>query len=109
MRSSNWRKFLLAATLVFVLSGVSVFAQSGSTNESKRMNIAGKVRIEIVIFPDEHLKSTRVLRGHLLLVEGCQEAVKEWKFAPGSEETQIVECEFHTGNLWHGAGRWRRG
>jgi TonB family protein len=100
MKNSDWRKFLLAATLVFVLSGVSVFAQSGSTEETKRkislktapnypelakrMNIGGKVKIAIVISPDGHAKSARILGGHPLLVEGCQDAVKEWKFAPGS-------------------------
>ena len=33
--------------------------------------------------------------GHPLLVQACQDAVKEWKFASAPEETtQIVEFEF---------------
>jgi TonB family protein len=59
------------------------------------MNVAGKVKIEIVITPDGRVKSTRVIGGHPLLVQACQDAVKEWKFMPAAEETtQIVSCEF---------------
>ncbi len=112
MRTSNWRKFVLAAIALVVFSGVSGAAQSGSTEESRRkvksktaplypelarrMNVSGKVKIEVVITPDGHVKSTRVVGGHPLLVQACQDAVKEWKFMPSPEETtQIVEFEFH--------------
>lgn len=102
----------MVATAALVFSGVSVFAQSGSTDESKRkvktrttpvypelarrMNVGGKVKIEVVVTPDGHVKSTRVVGGHPLLVQACQDAVKEWKFVPAAEETtQVVEFEFH--------------
>jgi TonB family protein len=98
-----------------LLSGASGFAQSGTTDESKRkvksktapiypelakrMNVTGKVKIEVVITPEGHVKSTRVVGGHPLLVQVCQDAVKEWKFVPAPEETtQIVEFEFHGNN-----------
>ena len=110
MRFNKLRKFAATAGALVILSGVA-FAQSGSTDESKRkvkskvspvypelarrMNVAGKVKIEVVISPDGHVKTTRVVGGHPLLVQACQDAVKEWKFAPASEETtQIVEFEF---------------
>lgn len=110
MRFSKWKKFAVATGALVILSGVS-FGQSGSTDESKRkvktkvspvypelarrMSVAGKVKIEVVISPDGHVKTTRVVGGHPLLVQACQDAVKEWKFAPASEETtQIVEFEF---------------
>lgn len=87
------------------------FAQSATTDEgkrkvkskvspaypelAKRMNVTGKVKIEVVITPDGRVKSTRVIGGHPLLVQACQDAVKEWKFVPAPEEsTQIVEFEF---------------
>jgi TonB family protein len=115
MSTSDWKKFVLAATAVFVFSGTFVFAQSGSTDETKRkvksktaplypelakrMNVGGKVKIELVISPDGHVKTTRVVGGHPLLVQVCQDAVKEWKFMPAPEETtQVVEFEFHTAN-----------
>jgi TonB family protein len=92
---------------------VSGFAQTGTTDETKRkvktktapaypelakrMNVSGKVKIEVVITPDGHVKSTRVVGGHPLLVQACQDAVKEWKFVPAPEETtQVVEFEFHS-------------
>lgn len=101
---------ILAASVLFFL-GTASFAQSGSTDEGKRkvktkiapvypelarrMNVTGKVKIEVVIAPDGHVKSTRVIGGHPLLVQSCQDAVKEWKFAPAPEEsTQVVEFDF---------------
>ncbi len=62
---------------------------------ARRMNVTGKVKIEVVIAPDGHVKSTRVIGGHPLLVNPAVDAVKEWKFVAASEETtQIVEIEF---------------
>jgi TonB family protein len=111
MRFSRWKKLGLGAACLLVLFGASGFAQTGTTDESKRkvkskvapvypelarrMNVAGKVKIEVVISPDGHVKTTRVVGGHPLLVQACQDAVKEWKFASAPEETtQIVEFEF---------------
>jgi TonB family protein len=110
---SEWRKLMLvmAAGAVGLSMGTAVFAQSGSTDEgkrkvktkvtpaypelAKRMNVLGKVKIEVVITPDGRVKSTRVIGGHPLLVQACQDAVKEWKFVPAAEETtQVVEFEF---------------
>jgi len=112
MRTSRWRKWAVAATAALVFSGASGFSQTGSTDESKRkvktkmapqypelarrMNVSGRVKIEVVVAPDGHVKSTRVVGGHPLLVQSCQDAVKEWKFVPAPEEsTQVVEFEFH--------------
>ena len=112
MRTSRWKKLAVATIAALVFSGASGFAQSGSTDESKRkvktktapqypelakrMNVSGKVKIEVVITPDGRVKSTRVVGGHPLLVQACQDAVKEWKFVPAPEEsTQVVEFEFH--------------
>jgi TonB family protein len=112
MRIGGWKKLAVATTAALVFSGASGFAQSGSTDESKRkvktktlplypdlakrMNVVGKVKIEVVITPEGRVKSTRVVGGHPLLVQACQDAVKEWKFVPAPEETtQVVEFEFH--------------
>ena len=112
MKTSKWKKLAVAATAAVVFSGVSFAAQTGTTDESKRkvktktapvypelakrMSVSGKVKIEVVITPDGHVKSTRVVGGHPLLVQACQDAVKEWKFVAAPEETtQVVEFEFH--------------
>lgn len=106
----TWSKKLLAgaATALFVVS--LAFAQT-TVEEGKRkvktkvlptvpelarrMNITGKVKIEVVIAPDGHVKSSRAMGGHPVLVQSCQDAVKEWKFEPAPEETtQVVEFDF---------------
>ena len=62
---------------------------------ARRMSVSGKVKLEIVITPDGRVKSTRVVGGHPILVQACQDAVKDWKFVPGPDETtQIVEFDF---------------
>ena len=63
---------------------------------ARRMSVSGKVKIEVESRP------RRTHPGHggscLLLVEACQDAVKEWNFTPASEEgtSQIVEFEFRS-------------
>jgi TonB family protein len=112
MRSRGLVQKILAAAAACFLLGASGVAQSGSTEEGKRkiktkttpaypelarrMNVTGKVKIEVVITPDGHVKSTRVVGGHPLLVQACQDALKDWKFVPAPDETtQIVEFDFH--------------
>jgi TonB family protein len=59
------------------------------------MSVSGRVKLEVVITPDGHVKSTRVVGGHPILVQACQDAVKDWRFVPAAEETtQIVEFDF---------------
>jgi|SRR5215472_4448439 len=112
MLSRRWSHRIFAASAACFLLGASGFAQSASTDEGKRkvkskttpsypelarrMNVTGKVKIEVVVTPDGHVKTTHVIGGHPLLVQACQDALKEWKFAPAPEEsTQIVEFDFH--------------
>ena len=62
---------------------------------ARRMGLNGKVKIEIVIAPDGHVKSSRAIGGHPVLVQSCLDAVRDWKYEPASEETtQIVEFDF---------------
>ena len=108
---SRWTNIVLASAGATALLAASGFAQTTSTDEgkrkvkskvaptypelAKRMNVTGKVKIEVIIAPDGRVKSTRAVGGHPLLVQSCQDAVKEWKFLPAPEEsTQIVEFDF---------------
>jgi TonB family protein len=62
---------------------------------ARRMNISGKVKIEVVVAPDGHVKSSRPIGGHPVLVQSCLDAVKDWKFENAPEETtQIIEFDF---------------
>jgi TonB family protein len=108
----KWGSRFLAATTVSILAGAAVLAQTAaSIEDSKRrikfktnpqyselarqMKLSGKVKIELVIAPDGHVKSSRAVGGHPLLVQSCQDAVKDWKFEAAPEETtQIIEFDF---------------
>jgi TonB family protein len=113
MRPSWIRRVLVGVTLSSVL-GLCAPAQSAPEEGkrkvktrvaptypelAKRMNVTGRVKIEVIITPDGRVKSTRALGGHPLLVQACIDAVKEWKFVAAPEETtQVVEFEFSGDN-----------
>jgi TonB family protein len=109
----RWTRFAASSIALLILAPTG-FSQTSGTDEGKRkvktkispvypelarrMSVSGKVRIEVIITPDGHVRSTRVLGGHPLLVQACQDAVKEWKFFPAPEETtQVVEFDFRGG------------
>lgn len=106
----KWGKRVLAAAATAVFA-ISLASAQSSVEEGKRkaktrtspqvpelarrMNITGKVKIEVVIAPDGHVKTSRAVGGHPLLVQSCLDAVKDWKFEPAPEETtQMVEFDF---------------
>jgi len=108
---SSWVKRLTSAVAVAVLVTVSASAGQTVTEEGKRkvksrvnpqysdlarrMNLTGKVKIEVVIAPDGRVKNARAIGGHPLLVQSCLDAVRDWKYETAPEEsTQIVEFEF---------------
>jgi TonB family protein len=107
----KWTTIVLASVGFAGLLAATGFAQTATTDEgkrkvktrvspsypelAKRMSVTGKVKIEVIIAPDGHVKSTRAIGGHPLLVQTCTDAVKEWKFFPAPEETtQVVEFDF---------------
>ena len=108
---SGWVRKALAGMAVVALAGGAALAQSSASEEGKRkvkskvapaypdlarrMNVTGKVKIEVVIAPDGHVKSARAIGGHPLLVASCLDAIKAWKYATAAEEsTQVVEFDF---------------
>jgi len=111
---SRWTRLALSAVAAAMFAS-SAPAQQVSSDEGKRkvktktapsypelarrMQVTGKVKIEVIITPDGRVRSTRVVGGHPLLVQACQDAVKDWKFVPAPEETtQIVEFDFRGNN-----------
>ena len=108
---TGWGKAILALVATAVFAGSLAIAQQGTVEESKRkiktksnpaypdlarrMGIAGKVRIEVVVAPDGRVKTTRAIGGHPVLVQACVEALKDWRFDSAPEETtQIIEFDF---------------
>jgi len=111
---SRWTRLAMSVAAVALLAS-SATAQQSNTDDGKRkvkvktspaypqlarrINVSAKVKIEVIITPDGHVRSSRVIGGHPLLVQSCQDAVKEWKFFPAAEEsTQIIEFDFHGNN-----------
>jgi TonB family protein len=106
----NWTRKILAAVagtlLVLSLAAAQTMNDEGKRRLktkaaviypelARRMNVSGKVKIEVVIAPDGRVRSAKAVGGHPLLVQSCLETVKDWKYEPAGEETtQIVEFEF---------------
>jgi TonB family protein len=62
---------------------------------ARRMNVHGKVKLEVTVAPDGTVKSVHAVGGHPLLVSAAQDAVRTWKFEPAPKETvQIIEFNF---------------
>lgn len=105
-----WGRSILTAMAIGALTFSQVAAQQTSEEGkrkvkskinpvlpeiARRMNLTGRVKIELTIAPDGHVKNVRALGGHPLLVQPCMEAVKEWKYETAPEESvQVVEFDF---------------
>jgi len=62
---------------------------------AKRMNLTGKVKIEVVIARSGQVTRTRAVGGHPVLLQAAESAVKDWKFSRSAQESVgIVEMEF---------------
>lgn len=62
---------------------------------ARRMNIAGVVKIAVVVAPNGTLKTTKVVGGHPLLASAALDALKKWKFESAPEESSgVVEFKF---------------
>jgi TonB family protein len=106
------RKLMLCGLLAAVaglaaLNPVSAFAQDEARKVksrvtptypelARRMNVAGTVKVEVTIAANGAVTKTRVIGGHPMLVDAAVDAVKQWKYEPGSgETTQVVEFKFN--------------
>ncbi len=111
MYARSFFRLVLTAFLagLFLLSHTAAFGQEAAETVrkvksqmnpsypdlAKRMNVHGRVKLEITIAPDGHVKSVRTVGGHPLLATAAQAAVQQWKYEPGPKETtQIVEFNF---------------
>jgi TonB family protein len=66
---------------------------------ARRMNIAGTVRLVVVVAPNGNVKSSKPVGGHPLLVNAATDAIKRWRFEPGpGESSGIVEFKFQPQN-----------
>ena len=62
---------------------------------AKKFNIAGTVKIEVVVSPNGAVKEARVVGGHPVLAGAALDAAKKWRFEPaGGESTGIIDFKF---------------
>ena len=65
---------------------------------ARKMTITGAVRLELLVSANGQVKSVKTLGGHPLLIDAAQSAVKQWRYEPGQEGTEVVEIRFSNGN-----------
>jgi len=62
---------------------------------ARKMNLAGTVKIEVVVAPNGTVKDARVVGGHPVLANAALEAAKKWRFEPASGESSgIIDFRF---------------
>jgi len=62
---------------------------------ARRMNLTGKVRVEIAVGADGRVISMVPIGGHPVLVKAAEQALQDWRFAPASGASkQVVEIDF---------------
>jgi protein TonB len=66
---------------------------------ARKMAISGTVRVAVVVAPNGSVKSTKVLGGHPLLIDATVDAVRKWKFEPGTADSSgVIEFKFQPEN-----------
>jgi TonB family protein len=59
------------------------------------MNIAGTVKIEVVVAANGIVKDAHVVGGHPVLANAALDAAKRWRFEPASEESSgVIDFKF---------------
>lgn len=62
---------------------------------ARKMNIAGNVKIEVVVAPNGAVKEARIVGGHPVLASAALDAAKKWRFEPASSEsTGVIDFKF---------------
>jgi len=108
--------FVLGSALLgFVLLSPPAFSQENNQETAKRkatakvppkypalarqLKLSGKVRVEVIVSPDGHVKGTRIVGGNPILAEAALDAIRMWRYEVGAKETtEVVEIEFRDPN-----------
>ena len=57
---------------------------------AKRMKITGEVKLEVIVDAEGKVKDVRAVSGNHMLEIAAEDAVRKWKFEPGSGDTTVV-------------------
>ena len=102
----NWKaRWLSAAVLGAALLQPATWAETDRKVLSKvqpaypelarQMKVVGTVKMEVVVAANGTIKQVKPLGGHPLLIQAASDAVRKWRYAPGTETTVVVEFQFH--------------
>ncbi len=62
---------------------------------AKRMHITGVIKVEATVDADGKVSDVRTLSGSRTLAPAAEDAVRKWKFVPGSEQSMVdVDVKF---------------
>ena len=62
---------------------------------AQHMRITGVVKVQVTVAPNGTIKDTKLMGGHPVLASAALDALKQWRFEPGPEEsTGTVEFRF---------------
>ncbi len=62
---------------------------------ARKMNIAGTVKIEVVVAPNGTVKDARIVGGHPVLANAALDAAKKWRFEPAAGESSgVIDFKF---------------
>ena len=62
---------------------------------AKRMRIGGVVRLEVTVSTEGKVVGVKTVSGNRMLSNAAEDAVRQWHFAAGSEESvEIVDMNF---------------
>jgi len=105
--SRFFSKSLLNVALITIVFGFSLVAHGDDAARklkskvspqypelARKMNVTGSVKLELVVAANGQVKSVKALGGHPLLIDAAQSAVKQWRYEPGPEDTEVVEIRF---------------
>jgi TonB family protein len=62
---------------------------------ARKMNIAGTVKIQVVVAPNGTVKEAHVMGGHPVLATAALDAARKWRFEPAAgESTGVIDFKF---------------
>ena len=65
---------------------------------AKQARLSGTVKLEAQIGPSGQVKNVKVLGGHPLLAGAAEEALRKWRYEPGTgDSTAVIEFHFNPG------------
>jgi protein TonB len=62
---------------------------------ARKMNLAGMVKVQVVVSPNGTVKEAKIVGGHPVLANAALDAAKKWRFEPAAmESTGVVDFKF---------------